>query len=137
MRRQVLNREAVEGSTNFWIRPWFRFENGIIFPASPRLTPNPAELNGRMVIAVANFAPRKMAKIQAHPKAYPPAATAEGNQLDAVDGAQPGDKVGWDQILRRNHVKPFRTDTWKKLSCFMMQAYRLAPLLAGCVWNFR
>ena len=58
--------------------------------------PNPAELNGRMVIAVANFAPRKMAKFGVSEGMILSAATAEGKLklLDVDAGAQPGDKVG-------------------------------------------
>ena len=53
-------------------------------------------MNGRMVIAVANFAPRKMAKFGVSEGMILSAATAEGKLklLDVDAGAQPGDKVG-------------------------------------------
>ncbi|MGN6905387.1 hypothetical protein ACTHTN_15265, partial [Neisseria sp. P0015.S006] len=60
---KVLNCEAVEGSTKLLKFDLdFGFEKRIIFSGIAASYPNPAELNGRMVIAVANFAPRKMAK---------------------------------------------------------------------------
>ena len=82
---KVLNCEAVEGSTK-----------RIIFSGIAASYPNPAELNGRMVIAVANFAPRKMAKFGVSEGMILSAATAEGKLklLDVDAGAQPGDKVG-------------------------------------------
>jgi len=94
---KVLNCEAVEGSTKLLKFDLdFGFEKRIIFSGIAASYPNPAELNGRMVIAVANFAPRKMAKFGLSEGVLPPAATAEGKLklLDVDAGAQPGDKVG-------------------------------------------
>ncbi len=94
---KVLNCEAVEGSTKllkFDLN--FGFEKRIIFSGIAASYPNPAELNGRMVIAVANFAPRKMAKFGVSEGMILSAATADGKLklLDVDTGAQPGDKVG-------------------------------------------
>ena len=94
---KVLNCKAVEGSTkllNFDLD--FGFEKRIIFSGIAASYPNPAELNGRMVIAIANFAPRKMAKFGVSEGMILSAATAEGKLklLDVDAGAQPGDKVG-------------------------------------------
>ena len=94
---KVLNCEAVEGSTKLLKFDLdFGFEKRIIFSGIAASYPNPAELNGRMVIAVANFAPRKMAKFGVSEGMILSAATAEGKLklLDVDAGAQPGDKVG-------------------------------------------
>ncbi|HFC8532826.1 TPA: methionine--tRNA ligase [Neisseria lactamica] len=94
---KVLNCEAVEGSTKLLKFDLdFGFEQRIIFSGIAASYPNPAELNGRMVIAVANFAPRKMAKFGVSEGMILSAATAEGKLklLDVDAGAQPGDKVG-------------------------------------------
>ena len=94
---KVLNCEAVEGSTKLLKFDLdFGFEKRIIFSGIAASYPNPAELKGRMVIAVANFAPRKMAKFGVSEGMILSAATAEGKlKLLNVDaGAQPGDKVG-------------------------------------------
>ena len=94
---KVLNCEAVEGSTKLLKFDLdFGFEKRIIFSGIAASYPNPAELNGRMVIAVANFAPRKMAKFGVSEGMILSAATAEGKLklLDIDAGAQPGDKVG-------------------------------------------
>ena len=94
---KVLNCEAVEGSTKLLkFELDFGFEKRIIFSGIAASYPNPAELNGRMVIAVANFAPRKMAKFGVSEGMILSAATAEGKLklLDVDAGAQPGDKVG-------------------------------------------
>ena len=94
---KVLNCEAVEGSTKLLKFDLdFGFEKRIIFSGIAVSYPNPAELNGRMVIAVANFAPRKMAKFGVSEGMILSAATAEGKLklLDVDAGAQPGDKVG-------------------------------------------
>jgi len=94
---KVLNCEAVEGSTKLLKFDLdFGFEKRIIFSGIAASYPNPAELNGRMVIAVANFAPRKMAKFGISEGMILSAATAEGKLrlLDVDAGAQPGDKVG-------------------------------------------
>ena len=94
---KVLNCEAVEGSTKLLKFDLdFGFEKRIIFSGIATSYPNPAELNDRMVIAVANFAPRKMAKFGVSEGMILSAATAEGKLklLDVDAGAQPGDKVG-------------------------------------------
>lgn len=94
---KVLNCEAVEGSTKLLKFDLdFGFEKRIIFSGIAASYPNPAELNGRMVIAVANFAPRKMAKFGVSEGMILSAATAAGKLklLDVDAGAQPGDKVG-------------------------------------------
>ena len=94
---KVLNCEAVEGSTKLLKFDLdFGFEKRIIFSGIAASYPNPAELNGRMVIAVANFAPRKMAKFGVSEGMILSASTAEGKLklLDVDAGAQPGDKVG-------------------------------------------
>lgn len=94
---KVLNCEAVKGSTKLLKFDLdFGFEKRIIFSGIAASYPNPAELNGRMVIAVANFAPRKMAKFGVSEGMILSAATADGKLklLDVDAGAQPGDKVG-------------------------------------------
>ncbi|HEZ4046448.1 TPA: methionine--tRNA ligase [Neisseria meningitidis] len=94
---KVLNCEAVEGSTKLLKFDLdFGFEKRIIFSGIAASYQNPAELNGRMVIAVANFAPRKMAKFGVSEGMILSAATADGKLklLDVDAGAQPGDKVG-------------------------------------------
>ncbi len=94
---KVINCEAVEGSTKLLKFDLdFGFEKRIIFSGIAASYPNPAELNGRMVIAVANFAPRKMAKFGVSEGMILSAATADGKLklLDVDAGAQPGDKVG-------------------------------------------
>lgn len=94
---KVLNCEAVEGSTKLLKFDLdFGFEQRIIFSGIAASYLNPAELNGRMVIAVANFAPRKMAKFGVSEGMILSAATADGKLklLDVDTGAQPGDKVG-------------------------------------------
>ncbi|MDO4226073.1 methionine--tRNA ligase [Neisseria sp.] len=94
---KVLNCQAVEGSTKLLKFDLdFGFEQRVIFSGIAASYPNPAELNGRMVIAVANFAPRKMAKFGVSEGMILSAATADGKLklLDVDAGAQPGDKVG-------------------------------------------
>ena len=94
---KVINCEAVEGSTKLLKFDLdFGFEKRVIFSGIAASYPNPSELNGRMVIAVANFAPRKMAKFGVSEGMMLSAATAEGKLklLDVDAGAQPGDKVG-------------------------------------------
>ncbi|WP_308185612.1 methionine--tRNA ligase [Neisseria polysaccharea] len=94
---KVLNCEAVEGSTKLLKFDLdFGFEKRIIFSGIAASYPNPVELNGRMVIAVANFASRKMAKFGVSEGMILSAATADGKLklLDVDTGAQPGDKVG-------------------------------------------
>ena len=94
---KVINCEAVEGSTKLLKFDLdFGFEKRVIFSGIAASYPNPSELNGRMVIAVANFAPRKMAKFGVSEGMILSAATSEGKLklLDVDAGAQPGDKVG-------------------------------------------
>ena len=94
---KVLNCEAVEGSTKLLkFNLDFGFEQRVIFSGIAASYPNPAELNGRMVIAIANFAPRKMAKFGVSEGMILSAATADGKLklLDVDAGAAPGDKVG-------------------------------------------
>ena len=94
---KVLNCEAVEGSTKLLKFDLdFGFEQRVIFSGIAASYPTPAELNGRMVIAVANFAPRKMAKFGVSEGMILSAATADGKLklLDVDAGAAPGDKVG-------------------------------------------
>lgn len=94
---KVLNCEAVEGSTKLLKFDLdFGFEKRVIFSGIAASYPNPAELNGRMVIAVANFAPRKMAKFGVSEGMILSAATQDGKLrlLDVHEGAQAGDKVG-------------------------------------------
>ena len=94
---KVLNCEAVEGSTKLLKFDLdFGFEKRVIFSGIAASYPNPAELNGRMVIAVVNFAPRKMAKFGISEGMILSAATQDGKLrlLDVHEGAQAGDKVG-------------------------------------------
>ncbi|WP_274571738.1 methionine--tRNA ligase [Neisseria leonii] len=94
---KVLNCEAVEGSTKLLKFDLdFGFEQRVIFSGIAASYPDPAALNGRMVIAVANFAPRKMAKFGMSEGMILSAAGADGKLrlLDVHEGAQPGDKVG-------------------------------------------
>ena len=94
---KVINCEAVEGSTKLLKFDLdFGFEKRVIFSGIAASYPNPSELKGRMVIAVANFAPRKMAKFGVSEGMILSAATADGKLklLDVDAGAQPGDKVG-------------------------------------------
>ncbi|MDK4682323.1 methionine--tRNA ligase [Kingella negevensis] len=94
---KVLNCEAVEGSTKLLkFSVDFGFEQRTIFSGIAANYPNPAELNGTMVIAVANFAPRKMAKFGVSEGMILSAADKDHNLklLTVHEGAQPGDKVG-------------------------------------------
>ena len=94
---KVINCEAVEGSTKLLKFDLdFGFEKRVIFSGIAASYPNLGELKGRMVIAVANFAPRKMAKFGVSEGMILSAATSEGKLklLDVDAGAQPGDKVG-------------------------------------------
>ena len=94
---KVLNCEAVEGSTKLLKFDLdFGFEKRVIFSGIAASYPNPAELNGRMVIAVVNFAPRKMAKFGISEGMILSATTQDGKLrlLDVHEGAQAGDKVG-------------------------------------------
>ncbi|OAM26134.1 methionine--tRNA ligase [Eikenella longinqua] len=93
---KVLNCEAVEGSTKLLKFDLdFGFEKRIIFSGIAASYPNPAELNGRMVIAVANFAPRKMAKFGVSEGMILSAELPDGSSriLSPDEGAEPGYKV--------------------------------------------
>ena len=94
---KVLNCQAVEGSTKLLKFDLdFGFEQRVIFSGIAASYPNPAELNGTMVIAVANFAPRKMAKFGVSEGMILSAADGKGQLklLTVHEGAKPGDKVG-------------------------------------------
>ena len=94
---KVLNCQAVEGSTKLLKFDLdFGFERRVIFSGIAASYPNPAELNGTMVIAVANFAPRKMAKFGVSEGMILSAADGKGQLklLTVHEGAKPGDKVG-------------------------------------------
>ena len=94
---KVLNCQAVEGSTKLLKFDLdFGFEQRVIFSGIAASYPNPAELNGTMVIAVANFAPRKMAKFGVSEGMILSAADSKGQLklLTVHEGAKPGDKVG-------------------------------------------
>ena len=94
---KVLNCQAVEGSTKLLKFDLdFGFEQRVIFSGIAASYPNPAELNGTMVIAIANFAPRKMAKFGVSEGMILSAADGKGQLklLTVHEGAKPGDKVG-------------------------------------------
>ena len=94
---KVLNCQAVEGSTKLLKFDLdFGFEQRVIFSGIAASYPKPAELNGTMVIAVANFAPRKMAKFGVSEGMILSAADGKGQLklLTVHEGAKPGDKVG-------------------------------------------
>lgn len=94
---KVLNCEAVEGSTKLLkFNLDFGFEQRTIFSGIAASYPNPSELNNTMVIAIVNFAPRKMAKFGVSEGMILSAADKEGKLklLTVHAGAQPGDKVG-------------------------------------------
>lgn len=94
---KVLNCEAVEGSNKLLkFQLDFGFEQRTIFSGIAASYPNPSELNGSMVIAVANFAPRKMAKFGLSEGMILSAADQNGvlKLLTVHAGAKAGDKVG-------------------------------------------
>ena len=94
---KVLNCQAVEGSSKLLKFDLdFGFEQRVIFSGIAASYPNPTELNGTMVIAVANFAPRKMAKFGVSEGMILSAADGKGQLklLTVHEGAKPGDKVG-------------------------------------------
>jgi methionyl-tRNA synthetase len=94
---KVLNCEAVEGSSKLLkFSLDLGFEERTIFSGIAASYPEPEKLIGRMVIVVANFAPRKMAKFGVSEGMILSAATADGKLklLDVDAGAAPGDKVG-------------------------------------------
>ena len=94
---KVLNCEAVEGSTKLLkFNLDFGFEQRTIFSGIAASYPNPGELNGTMVIAIVNFAPRKMAKFGVSEGMILSAADKDHNLklLTVHESAKPGDKVG-------------------------------------------
>lgn len=94
---KVIQCQAVEGSTKLLKFDLdFGFEKRVIFSGIAASYPNPSELNGTMVIAVANFAPRKMAKFGVSEGMILSAADGKGQLklLTVHEGARAGDKVG-------------------------------------------
>lgn len=93
---QVLTCEKVEGSSKLLkFTVDLGFEQRTIFSGIAASYPEPEKLIGRMVIVVANFAPRKMAKFGMS-EGMITSAAGDGQLflLDVDSGAQPGMKVG-------------------------------------------
>lgn len=93
---EVLSCEKVEGSSKLLkFQVDLGFEQRTIFSGIAASYPEPEKLVGRMVIVVANFAPRKMAKFGVS-EGMITSAAGEGKLflLDVDSGAQPGMKVG-------------------------------------------
>lgn len=93
----VLSCEAVEGSNKLLkFNLDLGFEQRTIFSGIAASYPEPSALNGKKVIAIVNFAPRKMAKFGVSEGMILSAAGADGKLrlLDVHEGAQAGDKVG-------------------------------------------
>jgi methionyl-tRNA synthetase len=93
---RVLTCEKVEGSSKLLkFQVDLGFEQRTIFSGIAASYPEPEKLVGRMVIVVANFAPRKMAKFGMSEGMI---TSAAGNGklflLDVDSGAEPGMKVG-------------------------------------------
>ena len=93
---KVLTCEKVEGSSKLLkFQLDLGFEQRTIFSGIATSYPEPEKLAGRMVIVVANFAPRKMAKFGMSEGMI---TSAAGNGklflLDVDSGAEPGMKVG-------------------------------------------
>ncbi|WP_370578268.1 methionine--tRNA ligase [Snodgrassella alvi] len=93
---KVLTCEKVEGSSKLLkFQLDLGFEQRTIFSGIAASYPEPEKLTGRMVIVVANFAPRKMAKFGMSEGMI---TSAAGNGklflLDVDSGAEPGMKVG-------------------------------------------
>lgn len=93
---KVLACEKVEGSSKLLkFQVDLGFEQRTIFSGIAASYPEPEKLVGRMVIVVANFAPRKMAKFGMSEGMI---TSAAGNGklflLDVDSGAEPGMKVG-------------------------------------------
>jgi methionyl-tRNA synthetase len=93
---KVLTCEKVEGSSKLLkFQVDLGFEQRTIFSGIAASYPEPEKLVGRMVIVVANFAPRKMAKFGMSEGMI---TSAAGNGklflLDVDSGAEPGMKVG-------------------------------------------
>ncbi len=93
---KVLNCEKVEGSSKLLkFRLDVGFEERTIFSGIAASYPEPEKLIGRMVICVANFAPRKMAKFGMSEGMITSAAgESQLFLLDVDTGATPGMKVG-------------------------------------------
>lgn len=93
---KVVHCEAVEGSSKLLkFNVDLGFEQRTIFSGIAASYPEPDKLIGRMVIVVANFAPRKMAKFGMS-EGMITSAAGEGKLflLDVDGGATPGMKVG-------------------------------------------
>ncbi|WP_239365758.1 methionine--tRNA ligase [Snodgrassella communis] len=93
---RVLTCEKVEGSSKLLkFQVDLGFEQRTIFSGIAASYPEPEKLVGRLVIVVANFAPRKMAKFGMSEGMI---TSAAGNGklflLDVDSGAEPGMKVG-------------------------------------------
>lgn len=93
---KVLKCEKVEGSSKLLkFQVDLGFEQRTIFSGIAASYPEPEKLVGRMVIVVANFSPRKMAKFGMSEGMI---TSAAGNGklflLDVDSGAEPGMKVG-------------------------------------------
>ncbi len=93
---QVLNCEKVEGSSKLLkFQLDLGFEERTIFSGIAASYPEPEKLIGRMVVCVANFAPRKMAKFGMSEGMITSAAGEDKLFLLDVDaGATPGMKIG-------------------------------------------
>ena len=95
---QVLNCEKVEGSSKLLkFSLDLGFEERTIFSGIAASYPEPEKLIGRMVVVVANFAPRKMAKFGMSEGMITSAANKDHSQLFLLDvdtGATPGMKIG-------------------------------------------
>lgn len=95
---KVLNCEKVEGSSKLLkFNLDLGFEERTIFSGIAANYPEPEKLIGRMVVVVANFAARKMAKFGMSEGMITSAANKDHSQLFLLDvdsGAQPGMKIG-------------------------------------------
>ena len=95
---QVLNCEKVEGSSKLLkFSLDLGFEERTIFSGIAASYPEPEKLIGRMVVVVANFAPRKMAKFGMSEGMITSAANKDHSQLFLLDvdtGATAGMKIG-------------------------------------------
>ena len=95
---KVLNCEKVEGSSKLLkFSLDLGFEERTIFSGIAASYPEPEKLIGRMVVVVANFAPRKMAKFGMSEGMITSAANKDHSQLFLLDvdtGATPGMKIG-------------------------------------------
>ena len=95
---KVLNCEKVEGSSKLLkFSLDLGFEERTIFSGIAASYPEPEKLIGRMVVVVANFAPRKMAKFGMSEGMITSAANKDHSQLFLLDvdtGAKAGMKIG-------------------------------------------